>query len=323
MSNVNYTSNLEMEMQNEQLHQTQVELEAARASYFELYDLAPVGYLTLDEKGIIEEVNLTLTQLLGREKSEVVKRPFHHFIVVDDQDAHYLSFKQVGKTGQRKRYQIRMVKKDGSRFWVQVEMVAQPEEQKREYVYRAAVMDISEIKRVERKLKNFEFKQEADKMEAMSILAGGTAHNFNNYLATLLGNISMARSCINKPQAIKERLDNMEKVILQAKDLTEQLFIFASGRKLHKKRVSIKKLVMDNTRLVLEDSHTSCHFSLPDSLFAVEIDEKQITQVLYHVILNAVEAMPGGGTLWVSAENVNLRARNDEKELPLPDGKYV
>jgi PAS domain-containing protein len=67
-------------MQNEELRRTQLELEAARARYFDLYDLAPVGYVTLSDKGIILETNLTLVDLLGVKRKQVVKRPLTRFI---------------------------------------------------------------------------------------------------------------------------------------------------------------------------------------------------------------------------------------------------
>ncbi len=81
---------IELEMQNEELREARAELDAARARYFELYDLAPVGYVTLSEKGLILETNLTAASLLGVSRDMLVNQPISRFILREDQDLHYL-----------------------------------------------------------------------------------------------------------------------------------------------------------------------------------------------------------------------------------------
>ena len=81
---------IELEMQNEELRRAQAELDAARARYFDLYDLAPVGYCTLSEQGLILEANLTAATLLGVARGALVKQPFTRFILKEDQDIYYL-----------------------------------------------------------------------------------------------------------------------------------------------------------------------------------------------------------------------------------------
>jgi PAS domain S-box-containing protein len=81
---------VELESQNDELRRTQLELEAAKSRYFELYDLAPIGYLTISEAGAILEGNLTGAQLLGTEKKQLLKKPFVAFICPEDQDQYYL-----------------------------------------------------------------------------------------------------------------------------------------------------------------------------------------------------------------------------------------
>ena len=81
---------IELEMQNEELRQSQAELEVARARYFDLYDLAPIGYVTLDEKGVVGEANIPASSLLGVARSELVRQPFFRFILTEDRDIYYL-----------------------------------------------------------------------------------------------------------------------------------------------------------------------------------------------------------------------------------------
>ncbi|MCX6543754.1 MAG: PAS domain-containing protein [Acidobacteria bacterium] len=97
---------------------TQVELEAARARYFELYDLAPVGYCTLSEQGLILEANLMAATLLGMTRNALQKKPFSRFIFKADQDLYYLHHKQILEADEPQAYDLRMVKMDGTAFWV-------------------------------------------------------------------------------------------------------------------------------------------------------------------------------------------------------------
>ncbi|MBN1263853.1 MAG: diguanylate cyclase [Anaerolineales bacterium] len=109
---------IELEMQNEELRRIQVELEAAKSRYFDLYDLAPIGYCTLNKNGLILENNLTAAALLGVARSKLLKIPITRFIHKEDQDIYYLHLKQLFKTGKPQATDLRMVKEDGTIFWV-------------------------------------------------------------------------------------------------------------------------------------------------------------------------------------------------------------
>ncbi len=112
---------IELELQNEELRRAQVELDALHARYFALYDLAPVGNLTVSDKGLILEVNLTASKLLGAPKSQLVTRPFSQFIAPANQDHYYLGYRLLVTTGQPLMLDdLQIVKADGTRFWGQL-----------------------------------------------------------------------------------------------------------------------------------------------------------------------------------------------------------
>ena len=108
---------IELEMQNEELRRAQVELDASRARYFDLYDLAPVGYCTISEPGLILEANLTAATLLGVARGALGKRPISQFIVREDQDIYYLHRKRLFDTSEPQAFELRMVKNEGTQFW--------------------------------------------------------------------------------------------------------------------------------------------------------------------------------------------------------------
>lgn len=104
---------IELEAQNEELRRTQVELTAAKASYFELYDLAPVGYCTLNKQGLIQQANLHAASLLGMGRGALLRQAFTRFIVKEDQDTYYLFRKKVLDSGVPQTCELQLVKGDG------------------------------------------------------------------------------------------------------------------------------------------------------------------------------------------------------------------
>ena len=163
----------------------------------------------------------------------------------------------------------------------------------------------------------------ADKLESIGILAGGIAHDFNNYLATLLGNICLAMSYKNDYSKVYNKLENMKKATLRAKDLSHQLFVFAKGAKPVKKVTSIEDLLMESTKFTLSGTSVSCQLSIAEDLYSAEVDEGQITQVIHNIIINAVHAMDEGGTIQVKAENVIIDEDSDEALVNLQQGNYI
>jgi PAS domain S-box-containing protein len=115
---------IELEMQNEELRRTQAALDASRERYFDLYDLAPVGYATLGEAGLILEANLTAAMLLGVPRGALVDQPITRFIHHEDQDTYYLHRKQLLATGEPQACDLRMVREDGALFWVHLAAAA-------------------------------------------------------------------------------------------------------------------------------------------------------------------------------------------------------
>ena len=139
---------IELEMQNEELRRTQLELETTRARYFDLYDLAPVGYCTLNEKGLILESNLAAATLLGAMRNALLKQPISRFILKEDQDIYYLHRKHFLESGTTQIFELRMEKKDRSTFWARITAtVAQGTDGSP--VCRVIIIDISSQKQVE------------------------------------------------------------------------------------------------------------------------------------------------------------------------------
>ena len=109
---------IELEMQNEELRRTQHQLDASRARYFDLFDLAPVGYCTVSEQGLIVEANIAAASLLGVARSELVGQRFSRYILTTFQDTFYLYRKRLFETGKSQTCELKMTHSDGEHIWV-------------------------------------------------------------------------------------------------------------------------------------------------------------------------------------------------------------
>ncbi len=142
---------IELEMQNEELRTAQAEIEAERTRYFGLYDLAPVGYCTLSEKGLILEANLTAATLLGTSRGLLLKQPMTRFIDTEHQDLYYLHRKKLLETGEPQEFELRLIKPDGAPFWAHLKTTAAQAEDGAP-VCRCVISDISERTQAEEAL---------------------------------------------------------------------------------------------------------------------------------------------------------------------------
>ncbi|MBP7583101.1 MAG: PAS domain S-box protein [Spirochaetes bacterium] len=178
----------------------------------------------------------------------------------------------------------------------------------------AIVRNITEKKRNETEI------LKAQRLDSIGILAGGIAHDFNNILAAILGNISLARFYAPSGDRLHAKLDEAEKSIDRARDLARQLLTFARGGAPVKKPMCIGELVRTTVGFALSGSPVESVLDIEEGLWPVEIDEGQMHQVINNIVINAVQAMPDGGTITVRAVNVpgrgNPRERGETSPRP-------
>ncbi len=146
----------ELEMQNEELRQAQLALEESRAEYFELYNLAPAGYLILDRNGLIRRANLTVSQLLGLERGKLIGQPLARFIGGVEKDSFYLQFRKLMNTGGEKTFETEMIRSDGARLWIQLGMAARGDNGSEPGGCRIVLVDITGRRQAEEALRENE-----------------------------------------------------------------------------------------------------------------------------------------------------------------------
>lgn len=302
---------VELEMQNEELRQAQLELEASRARYFNLFNLAPVGYVALTDKGIIQEANLTLGNLLGLERDRLIGGHFTRFIYKDDQELYYLQFKELKQEEDPQSLELRMVDQEGHSFWVCLEMTVS-----REYdssVYRMALWDITKRKEAETALKESEGRyrtlteelQDSDRRKDEFI--GLLSHEIRNPLSSitmglaLLERVDPAGEKAGQTREVMKRQARQLALIID--DLLDVTRLKQNKITLKKERVDVKEVVrkvLESYESMLLRKEIRLETELSPHPLYVEGDSARLTQVLGNLIHNALKFSRKGDRVRVS-----------------------
>jgi PAS domain S-box-containing protein len=148
----------------------------------------------------------------------------------------------------------------------------------------------------------------ASKLESVGILAGGIAHDFNNLLTVVMGNITLATLDSQAMASAGRWLQDAERGVMRARDLTQQLLTFARGGEPIRSAVHLPEMVREAAQFALHGSKVRCEFAIEDGLWTAEVDKGQIGQVVQNLVINAVQAMPEGGIMHVAMRNQRLTA---------------
>ena len=180
--------------------------------------------------------------------------------------------------------------------------------------------DITKLRETERAHQALQLHiSQTQKLESIGVLAGGIAHNFNNLLVSILGNIDLALADLASKD-IPRLLSEAKRASLKAQGLTQQLLTFSEGGQPIKNEASIRHIIEDAAGMVLRESNVTCEYSMQEDLCKVEVDSRQISQVVQNIVMNAKEAMPNGGKILITCGNHS----NDRYQIvSLPRGEYV
>ena len=185
-------------------------------------------------------------------------------------------------------------------------------------------IDVTNRKRAEEQRINLESQlQKAQKMKAIGTLAGGLAHDFNNLLMGIQGNASLILLDVDSSHPHYEKLRNIEQYVRDGADLTGQLLGFARGGKYEVKPTDLNKLVKKSSNMFgRTKKEIKIHKKYQQDIWMVEVDQGQIEQTLLNIYVNAWQAMPGGGEIYLQTENIPLDD-NYVQPYNLEPGNYV
>ncbi|MDK9700127.1 MAG: PAS domain S-box protein [bacterium] len=269
--------------------------------------------LEIDANGVFQFVSPNVTRILGYEQDELTGKMFFAFVTSPEVQLQKTIFEQFILTGKPESMEMTIRHKNGEKiiFEVAAKLFTRPDSDLR---IVAVAREITDRKRLE------EERLRSQKLESLGILAGGIAHDFNNLLTGIVGSISFAKLFPDSREDSAKLLEEAERTALRAKDLTHQLLTFAKGGEPIRKTADLAKIIRDTVSFSLRGSKSTSEIELPGDLAAVDVDEGQIGQVFQNLVINASQAMPGGGKVRITGRNLTF---GDPLPSQLTPGDYV
>ena len=285
-----------------------------------------ISIISTDLSGNVLFWNTGAENIFGYKAEEIVGRQKINILYPDDETKRGVREIKSIILSENKGLscEIREVTKDGRQLWIQSTLTPRFDEDGQIAGILGIGNDITERKQAEEEKRKLEAQlHHAQKMEAVGTLAGGIAHDFNNLLMGIQGNISLMLLDMDSNHPYYEKLKNIEAYIQNASGLTKQLLGFSRGGKYEVKTINLNGLVEKTSQMFgRTKKEITIHSNLRKDIWNVEVDHGQIEQVLLNLYVNAWQAMPGGGSLYLKTENVVL----DEsfvKPHSVKSGNYV
>ena len=294
-----------------------VEAKHAEEVYRSLLNSSADAIIIYDLEGRAEYINPVFTQIFGWTLEELKGKRIPFLPEIERESTMAIIKDLVEKGTPCHGFETKRYTKDGRLLEVSISASRYDDHKGNSAGTLVILRDLSEKKKFEAHM------QYVERMRAVSTLAGGIAHDFNNLMMGMLGNISLILYEIEPSHPYYGNLKNIERLIQSGSKLTKQLLGYARKGKYEVKPINLNQIVKDNSEtLGRTRKNITIHRELAQDLFPVKADESQIEQVLINLYINAADAMPDGGDLFLQTMNVTHREMKNKSYDPKP-GNYV
>ncbi|MHB8828427.1 MAG: ATP-binding protein [Syntrophales bacterium] len=299
-------------------------LRESKARFRELADMLPLSVCEINSAMIVAYANRNALETFGY-TPEDMKKGVHisEALLPDDFERAMKNVKEVTTGGHTEAHEYTMVRKNGNAFPCvtyasPIIRNGEPEG------IRVVVIDETEQKHAEEERKITQKRlEQAERMEAIGTLSGGIAHDFNNLLMAIQGYASLVIRELPPSHPHYHWLKNIEELVQNGANLTGQLLGFARGGNYEVKTTHINEIIKKTASVFGQTKkEISIDYKCADSIFPVDVDRGQMEQVFLNLLVNAWQAMPGGGNILLETENILV----DEKkaiEISTEPGNYV
>ena len=305
--------------------QTKEALRKSEEKYRSVLENIEEGYYETDLAGNFTFFNASLCRIFGYSENQLMGMNYKKNIDKETGDKLYGVFNKVYKTGTPvKGFEHEVSWKDGSKSFVEISVSLLRDGGDKPMGFRGITRDITERKLAEKENKRLEAHlQYAQRMESIGTLAGGIAHNFNNLLMGIMGYASLILLETDPDHPNHKRLKNIEKQIKSGSKLTSQLLGYAREGSYEVRPISLNQLVKETSDTFgMTKKEITVHQELSENLYGIKADQGQIEQVLLNLYVNAADAMPGGGDLFLKTINIGDKDITG-KPYKVKSGNYV
>ncbi len=285
---------VELELQNEELRQTQLALTDAHQRYHQLYNLAPVGYLSLDAAGLIQEVNQMACTLLEVEETGLVGRSLQSFLQAEDADQLSTHFRELPGSDTHPTWDVHLELPSQAFRVLHLNMISAPEPVAEQDSYRVTLVDVTDRVQAEEEKRRFEaLLRQGQKLESLGTLAGGIAHEFNNVLSILALYLELATQDLPADSPVQHHLETMDTVVDRATSIVQQILAFSRQGEIKRQAVNLATVVKSTAELVRAalPQTIELRLDIDEEESVVWADETQLHQVLLNLCSNAEYAM--------------------------------
>ena len=288
-----------------------------------IMDSSPEIIFFKDTKQRLIRVNRKFARAVGGPIHRIIGKKYDELFYGNRDQNHKKDLKII-KSGNPLLNQIETIETIKGERKIRIDRIPQKDINNKVIGIIGFAQDITEFVKAKEENRKLEAHlQHAQKMEAISTLAGGISHDFNNLLTAILGYNELSQDYAESGTQLYDHLAEAQKACMLAKGLIKQFIAFTKSGVPEKKTGSVRKLIRDATNLRLCGSNIKCEFSLSDDLWYAEFDETQMKDVIANLIANAIEAMRDGGIIKVSAKNVTNEGGEKGPRIPFQDGKYL
>jgi len=283
------------------------------------------GYFEIDLKQRLLFANKALGELVGQSLDYLPSFPFASFFSPDSIKQLHRLFEQVVDNRSPVRFaQLELLTSKGENRPVDLSVSLILDQDGCSVGFRGFLRDARDRLQLEVDRMDLEKKlKQAQKMESIGTLAGGIAHNFNNWLTGILGNASLIKMDVQKHDKVLERVNRIEHIIENAAKMNRQLLSYARGGNYEVKPIDLNEVIREVSYTFAEaKKDVIVKLALDEELHTIKADRGQIEQVLWNLYANATDAMPGGGSFTIGTANVSSE-KIDARFQGVPPGDYV
>lgn len=313
----------ELEQQNEELETAREALERQRHRYRHLFEEAPFGYLVTDVNGVVEEANRVAARLFSAHQDLLPGKPLAIYLEMADRRVFRDLLPRLCAGEPSGELEVRVKPRRGEPFAAVLTAVRDLDTHNRTARLRWTIRDVSSTKAAEEALRASEERlRHSQRLEAVGRLAGGIAHSFNNLLAAIAFQCELLCDGMPPEDERRPHVEEIQRAGERAASLARQLLAYGRKQVLQPRVISLNQVIREMAPMLrrLIGEHIRLEVELDPADGAVHVDLGQLEQVFLNLAVNARDAMPAGGALWIATQDVEL-APGESAELPA--GSYV